>query len=93
MQKIKCLFLFFSVFTIYLNASERPRWITETPSATYTIFTLALGEVERPFLTYILGADFSQRDSFGTSVPTFVCWNKNIVVGNYLSNCSTEEMR
>ncbi len=43
MQKIKYLFLFCSVCAISLTASERPRWIAETPSGYIHDFYVGVG--------------------------------------------------
>jgi hypothetical protein len=44
MQKIKYIVLFSTVFGLSLNASERPRWITETPSGFRNDFFIGYGE-------------------------------------------------
>jgi hypothetical protein len=44
MQKIKYLVLYFSIFSLYLNASERPRWITETPTGFHNDYYVGFAE-------------------------------------------------
>jgi len=52
MQKIKYIFLLCSAFAISLNASERPRWITETPPGFVHDFYVGIGTSKTPIFHF-----------------------------------------